>query len=339
MDLVTSPIDTTEYAMADVLFGINDAANTTVLIYNEAGEVVEKTGNWLENDYFTTDDKVRYFKTMDEYEALKASGGEITPLDTLLYYKSKIAAGEELTQAEIDEYASVSVIVKNEAKKNTIITVNLGNGKNIESVKFGGVKDVDSSLISQHSLKAKSKKSACTLTVWYMIGLDFSNSEQTPQDITTVYNNTKNNDIDKVNGYVYSGGPDAMMKGAGGSDYVIGNCYTLNNYPEKGYTEIDNSKATQIMVDTINEGGKINLRVTSDGSTTGGHSVKVDGYVVENNKIYMIIKDPNGCEFDRYDPERKQLFKKSGDKKDYDDRVMNRFIPVTKAKTKEVVNN
>ena len=122
VDFVSHPIDTTGLAAADILFGINDAANTTVDIYNEAGEVVEKTGNWIESDHFTTDDKVRYYRTMDEYKALKASGGEITPLDTLLYYKSKVAAGEELTQEEIAEYANVSVIVRDEALKNSRVT-------------------------------------------------------------------------------------------------------------------------------------------------------------------------------------------------------------------------
>jgi len=335
VDLVTHPIDTTGLAAANVLFGINDAANTTVKIYNEAGEVVEKTGNWLESDYFTTDDKLRYYRTMDEYEALKASGGEVTALDTLVYYKSKVAAGEELTQAEIDEYAKVSVIVKDEALKNTKITITLNNDKKVDGINFSGLQDADSKHISQFSLDAKSSGSACTLTVWYMIGLDFADPDKIPKDITTVYNNTSEKDIDKGNGYVSSGGPDAMMKGAGGSDYVIGNCYTLNDYPEKGYTEIDNAKATQIMVDTLNEGGKINLRVTPDGGTTGGHSVKVDGYVIEDGKLYMTIKDPemkNNKNFTRYDPESNRLFKWEGNMKVYDmKRKMNRIIPVTKA--------
>jgi len=52
---------------------------------------------------------------MDEYEALKASGGEITELDTFIYYKSKSAAGEELTQEDRGELRLASGIVLDEA--------------------------------------------------------------------------------------------------------------------------------------------------------------------------------------------------------------------------------
>ena len=72
VDFVSHPIDTTGYAMADVLFGINDAANTTVLIYNEAGEVVEKTGNYLEyGDYEAAGDLKMTDEQYKEWQAYK----------------------------------------------------------------------------------------------------------------------------------------------------------------------------------------------------------------------------------------------------------------------------
>ena len=303
VDAIMNPQQAAEDLAKKAEQAYTDVAGTTSLIIAEGGELVDKTDNYLDDKGFNTDEEVK------KDEEVKAQ---------------KIA--EEQRKAE-------------EADKNRIVPTTIG-GKEIQGVKAGGVQDEKSSSVSQHSLGAISERSACTLSVWFMIGLDFADPNQTPKDMTTVYNSTSNDEIKKDNGYVYAAGEEAMVRGAGGTGYKIAEkSYCVNNDTNKDYVEIDNGKATQIMVNTLNEGGKINLRVTPDGGTKGGHSVKVDGYVVENNKIYMTIKDPNNGEFNRYDPERKQLFKKVGDTKKYDDRVMNRFIPVTKVKKEEVVKN
>lgn len=101
VDFVSHPIDTTGYAMADVLFGINDAMDTTVLIYNETGEVVEKTGNLIEYKHYTTDDKVGYYINIDEYNSLKATGGTITSSQELLYIGSRELIGDPLNTEEL----------------------------------------------------------------------------------------------------------------------------------------------------------------------------------------------------------------------------------------------
>ena len=98
---MSHPIDTTGYAMADVLFGINDAMDTTVLIYNETGEVVEKTGNLIEYKHYTTDDKVGYYINIDEYNSLKATGGTITSSQELLYIGSRELIGDPLNTEEL----------------------------------------------------------------------------------------------------------------------------------------------------------------------------------------------------------------------------------------------
>jgi len=48
---------------------------------------------------------------MDDYEDAKAAGGEITALDTLVYVKSKSAAGEELTGSDLSDLRLSSGIV------------------------------------------------------------------------------------------------------------------------------------------------------------------------------------------------------------------------------------
>jgi len=52
---------------------------------------------------------------MDDYEALKEAGGEITSLDTLVYVKSKSAAGYELDRSDISDLSLASGFVIDDA--------------------------------------------------------------------------------------------------------------------------------------------------------------------------------------------------------------------------------
>ncbi len=77
--------------------------------------VAEKTGNLIEYKHFTTDDKVQYCLNMDDYEEKKANGGEITALDTLVYLKSKSAAGYELDRSDVSDLRLASRYVIDDA--------------------------------------------------------------------------------------------------------------------------------------------------------------------------------------------------------------------------------
>ena len=181
------------------------------------------------------------------------------------------------TDAEVDNEKQ-EANAKEEQKK--LVQINI-KGKDIQGVKAIGVLDSKSSDVSQSSLKSVASGTACTLTVWYMIGLDFAEEGASTKPLNEAYNSTSKDEIDKSNGFVYASGPNAMMLQAGGSGYEIGStCYADNN-----------GIATQTMVNTLNEGGKIYLRVTPDGGTDGGHSVKVDNYAFdETGKFYMTVK-------------------------------------------------
>ena len=110
IDLLTNPADT----FNDTMKGIDQIADRGKKI-EEQTHVVEKTGNLVEHNHFTTDDKVQYCLNMDDYEALKEAGGEITSLDTLVYVKSKSAAGYELDRSDISDLSLASGFVIDDA--------------------------------------------------------------------------------------------------------------------------------------------------------------------------------------------------------------------------------
>jgi hypothetical protein len=113
--LTTNPVTTVDNAIdsaAGIAFkAITDGAN----VVNDTMVVAEKTGNLIEYKHFTTDDKVQYCLNMDDYEEKKANGGEITALDTLVYVKSKSAAGYELDRSDVSDLRLASRYVIDDA--------------------------------------------------------------------------------------------------------------------------------------------------------------------------------------------------------------------------------
>ncbi len=114
-EIVDDPSKAYENRKEQIVKGLDDAKDTSVLIYKEAGVAAEKTGNLIEYKHFTTDDKVQYCLNMDDYEEKKANGGEITALDTLVYVKSKSAAGYELDRSDVSDLRLASRYVIDDA--------------------------------------------------------------------------------------------------------------------------------------------------------------------------------------------------------------------------------
>ena len=109
-NMILRPVDTFGKAM-DGLSQIVDRGRKI----EEQTHIAEKTGNLLEYKHFTTDDKVQYCLNMDDYEEKKANGGEITALDTLVYVKSKSAAGYELDRSDVSDLRLASRYVIDDA--------------------------------------------------------------------------------------------------------------------------------------------------------------------------------------------------------------------------------
>ena|GEM_PF-1015400 len=111
VNLIAHPENTVLSTVSAIDTGIDNGIGTTKKIIQEVEVGVERTGNLIEYGHFTTDDKVQYCLNMDEYKARKASGEEITAFDTLLYLKSKSAAGYELDNSDISSLRLASAFV------------------------------------------------------------------------------------------------------------------------------------------------------------------------------------------------------------------------------------
>ncbi len=116
-----------------------ELANKAVELEKQTEVTLQKTGNLIEYKHFTTDDKVQYCLNMDDYEALKEAGGEITALDTLVYVKSKSAAGYELDRSDISDLSLASGFVIDDATN--------GIRENLETnIRVNSREDVNASL-------------------------------------------------------------------------------------------------------------------------------------------------------------------------------------------------
>ena len=89
------------------------------------------------------------------------------------------------------------------------------------------------------------------------------------------------------------------------SDIDVSNAFYVEN-TKAGRETVDRSEAAQIMINILNEGGKIHARVSS--TNNGGHSVKIDGYQIDSNgKLFFEVKDPGRGKYNLYDPEKRRL--------------------------------
>ncbi|PKL16018.1 MAG: hypothetical protein CVV49_18355 [Spirochaetae bacterium HGW-Spirochaetae-5] len=106
INAIMNPLDT-YHDTVDGLIQIADRGRKI----EEQTHIVEKSGNLIVNDHFTTDDKVQYCLNMDDYENKKANGESVDALDTLVYLKSKSAAGYELDRSDMSDLRLSSGIV------------------------------------------------------------------------------------------------------------------------------------------------------------------------------------------------------------------------------------
>jgi len=174
------------------------------------------------------------------------------------------------------------------------------DGEQIKNIHPDGIHDEKDIYVNQLSLGSIAKETACTLSVWWMIGAQHAKGVITPLD--EAFNKVPNGKggVDKTTGFVYEGGESGMAEAAGGQPLDV-TTYHIND----GGKLISMAEGAQKMVDTLNEGGLIHARVSK--TTKGGHSVKIDGYTIENNKFLFEVKDPMNPTYNRFDPSRKQL--------------------------------
>jgi len=102
-EIVDDPSKAYESRKEQVLKGLNDAKDTTVLIYNESGVVVEKTGNLVTDGHYATNGQLIYYNNIDEYNNLKATGAIITSQQELIYIGSRELIGDPLSNEELKD--------------------------------------------------------------------------------------------------------------------------------------------------------------------------------------------------------------------------------------------
>ena len=286
MGLATHPVDT-------ILDDYNKAKDGYDKLYQNSKytvvNIVDKTVSAVEKTSNWVDN---HLSSTDEEG--KSDNTENTPtIDSESSNDTPLDANQDLANQKLDE--------------GKLKPVNIG-GKDIVGVKEGGIPGNNNPPINQHTLDANASGTACTFSVWNMIAGYFGEATS----LNDTYQNTPDSVIRKSDGWVYS--QEGIIEAAG----VPGVKVTT-------YNEKDAGKSTQIMVNSLNDGAKIHLRVSSDTST---HSVVVDGYGFDaNGKLYMNVRDPDSINrYKYYDPATKQLYNPSTNgRRDYDKRQLTRF--------------
>ena len=277
--LTTNPVTTVDNAIdsaAGIAFkAITDGAN----VVNDTMVVAEKTGNLIEYKHFTTDDKVQYCLNMDDYEEKKANGGEITALDTLVYVKSKSAAGYELDRSDVSDLRLASRYVIDDATNGIL--------ENLKAnIRVNSREDVNASLAVLDRFDSEDAAAARA----YLAGVRSENERQnirdeiskvdpnllySEKDIRKVQELIKNNAVvciqteDKVENqyYVLTKNDGVQLNGKGEKGKAV---YTVNTSAIEYVVEKEGILSTKLENSTS---GQSVAKIDYSSSVTGSDSV------------------------------------------------------------------
>jgi len=192
----------------------------------EQTHVAEKTGNLLEYNHFTTDDKVQYCLNMDDYEEKKANGGEITALDTLVYLKSKSAAGYELDRSDVSDLRLASRYVIDDATNGIL--------ENLKAnIRVNSREDVNASLAVLDRFDSEDAAAARA----YLAGVREADKQTSVIGTDTGIPSVASND-----GLVYGGSTE---KSGGVREMLEGWGQVLNSWGTEKNQEITNSSVVK----------------------------------------------------------------------------------------------
>ncbi|MBP7796953.1 MAG: hypothetical protein KA059_09290 [Elusimicrobiales bacterium] len=188
--------------------------------------VAEKTGNLIEYKHFTTDDKVQYCLNMDDYEEKKANGGEITALDTLVYVKSKSAAGYELDRSDVSDLRLASRYVIDDATNGIL--------ENLKAnIRVNSREDVNASLAVLDRFDSEDAAAARA----YLAGVREADKQTSVIGTDTGIPSVASND-----GLVYGGSTE---KSGGVREMLEGWGQVLNSWGTEKNQEITNSSVVK----------------------------------------------------------------------------------------------
>nr|HPJ36567.1 hypothetical protein [Spirochaetota bacterium] len=285
-----------------VLKGLNDAKDTTVLIWNEAGEAVQKTENWIDDKGFKTNEEV---KKDEEIKAQKEA--------------------EEKAQKVLDE-----ILAKATERTKKILSGTGWNGEALENIN-------NSNVINQMSktelvaVGLPTARSACVFFSTAYGAADALGITLSPEDVKKVYDYAINRNPPSI-GTNAKGEPSAYwvrsFSGIVDAVAAVKKVDASNiSIPKKLITTTSESgaKATKDIVNALQSGGSAQVRYS-------GHSMRVTGSFIENGNVILNIKDtafPNRKTY--VDTSTMSLYTLNKKKERVpSDRVLTHYLPINK---------
>jgi len=335
--LTTNPVTTVDNAIdsaAGIAFkAITDGAN----VVNDTMVVAEKTGNLVEYKHFTTDDKVQYYKNIDNYAQLLAEGKKLSISEKLDYYNNKEAVREPLTIEERGEREMLAYIKKEEVLRSQdseltsrILEETGWDGTKIANTKNQNVIDQTNYL----QLKDAGLPEAYGPCVFFSTvygTADALGFTLTPSEVGKVYKYAKEHGVigfdSKGNHseyYVnsYPGLIDAVaaIKAVDASNLLVSK-KQINCSPNE-----NNEKVTKDIINALQSGGSAQLRF-------GGHSMRVESVSVdENGDIIFHLRDTVAPKTETFvNTKDMKLYKKYKDGRiSRDNRSLTHYLTITK---------
>ena len=351
VEFIAHPIETPGKAIKKVIGGINDAIDSTVQIYNEAGEIIDKTGNLIESGHYTTNDKVEYLVAIDKYEERIAAGIKLSGTEMLDYYNNKEAAGIELT---IDEKSDREMLVYAEEQKalaekqkalrskDTELTTRIlkktgWDGTNLENNNNINVIDQSTSTLKKYGLPEIS--GACVFLSSVYGAADVLGVTLKPEDVMKIYYAAKENGsvCSKDNGTYGVNNYPLLVQTVADIKKIDASNITC---PNEGILITDAKKddVTKQIINTIKDGGSVQIRYAEDPSDpdSNAHTMRVTGSFIEDGKIILKIKDTNHPDVETFiDTSTYKLYTiDKNKKKTYSERPVYNFRPTTNVKKK-----
>ncbi len=282
VDTLTSPVETYEKTKDQVLQGVEDYKETAITIYNEAGELIEKTVNYLDDKGFKTDEEVK------AEEAEKARQEEI---------ERAAKAFEELLSK-----------VSEETRK--ILEQTGWGGEPLNISKNLDVLDQSTTTLKGNGLPGNT--GACIFLSTIYGAADVLGITLTPKQIATIYNAAKNNgsvnsgdsayyvndytNLAKTVAAVVNGLPadkknlQASAEKAGAGNLTVPNTGKGVN-PGNAQSRND---ATIEIVDTLSKGGSVDIQYRPLPGRDSNHTMSVTGsHIDDNGTAILHIRDTN----------------------------------------------
>jgi len=291
-----------------------------VEFWDNTTNLTEKIGNLASGDGFLTDEEIKNNKIAEQLEIARENIKKLIGEENLSKLSSLQKYMEDGDEAGLRQFldspdGKFLVDILNRVANNTL--------KDIKDFKEDNTK-----YPNQLDVKCDNPQKACTFTSDYIVAMLLTSLNMVSIDETARL--AKVNEITNSNMRVSDNTEIARLSGA--LDVIIDNWAT---YIDTNKTPVNksNADATTDWINTLDNGGKLVIRVGHTPGEPVGHSLVVqDYYVNSQGKIEFVIIDPERI-YNRYDPQTKQIFRMDGNER-VDDEKKRTIINYLKARKK-----